>query len=320
MIGGSGDDIGSDCILQPDGSILLSAGAASHDYDIHCSFGNSTPDAWIAKLDSMGNIINSSCVGGSGYDDALKMFSGLGGSVYFCGNTSSTDGDVSGGHGADDFWLVKLDSLGSIEWQQCYGGSSDDVCNSGIRTLDGGFLLVGETYSNDGQISGHRPGSEDGLVIKTDSVGNLLWSLCLGGSENDLIRGAVETSPYHYLIAGETESNDYDVSGNHGDKDAWVVSLVENPNVVSEISPIALSQLSGSIEFGELSFKFTSEKSEEISISLFEITGKEILSRKTLSLVGQNEFKYPVSISRGIYLLKINSSMDTSCLKISCGM
>ena len=90
------------------------------------------------------------------------------GGYAFCGETRSHDGDVSGHHGDstniyDDVWVVKLNSLGVLQWQKCLGGSSEDRASCIVQTTDGGFVIAGTTSSNDGEfreiMEGTMPGS-----------------------------------------------------------------------------------------------------------------------------------------------------------------
>ncbi len=79
--------------------------------------------------------------------------------------TQSNDGDVSGNHGYYDYWVVKLDSSGDIQWQKCLGGSNIDCASSIQQTSDEGFIIAGYTYSNNGDVSGHH-GNFDYWVVK----------------------------------------------------------------------------------------------------------------------------------------------------------
>jgi len=62
------------------------------------------------------------------------------GGYIMVGKTSSNDGDISINLGLDDYWIVKIDSLGNIEWEKTYGGSWDDAAYSAHLTTDGGYI------------------------------------------------------------------------------------------------------------------------------------------------------------------------------------
>src|SRR3977135_932860 len=66
------------------------------------------------------------CYGGT-LDDFTRSFElTTDGGFAFVASTESNVGDVSGSHGAADFWLMKADASGTIQWQKCLGGSRDD--------------------------------------------------------------------------------------------------------------------------------------------------------------------------------------------------
>ena len=117
------------------------------------------------KLNSLGDIEWQKCLGGTDWDDVNPIQQTSDGGFIVAGFTESNDGDVSGNHGNDDAWVVKLNSLGDIEWQKCLGGTIDDRACSIQQTSDGGFIVTGFTYSNDGDVSGNH-GYSDYWVVK----------------------------------------------------------------------------------------------------------------------------------------------------------
>jgi len=137
----------------------------------------------------------------------------------------STAGDVIGFHGgADDIWVVKLDAIGGTEWQKALGGNGSDVVGEIQQTTDGGYILVGTTSSNNGDISGNH-GSADCWVVKLDALGVIEWQHALGGSAADGAYAVEEAQDGGFVLAGVSSSTDHDVIGNHGGADAWVVKL-----------------------------------------------------------------------------------------------
>jgi hypothetical protein len=187
--------------------------------------GNHGPDdSWVAKLDSGGSIEWQRCLGGTQEDVTFNVQLTRDGGYILAGNTWSNDGDVSGNHGNCDFLIFKITSTGFIQWQKSLGGTRPDYGTSVTQTKDGGFIFSGYTLSNDGDVSGNH-GLYDAWVGKLDSAGILLWQKCLGGIENDYAYSILQTRGGSYTVAGATRSNDGDVSGNHGDRDSWIVNL-----------------------------------------------------------------------------------------------
>ncbi len=178
-----------------------------------------------AAVEEVPYITWQKCLGGSSLDDVLSIQQTSDGGYIVAGYTGSDDGDVSGKHGDLDFWVVKLSSTGSLQWQKCLGGSSLDDARSIQQTSDGGYVVAGYAYSNDGDVSGNHGNAADFWVVKLSSTGSLQWQKCLGGSGDDGVGSIQQTSDGGYIVAGSTNSNDGDVSGNHGDLDFWVVKL-----------------------------------------------------------------------------------------------
>jgi len=102
---------------------------------------------------------------------------------------------TSFGAGAGDVFLLKINSNGDTLWTRTFGGSSTDVGWSVDATTDRGFIIAGETQS-------FGYGGSDIYVIRTDSVGNILWSRTFGGTRDDAGRAIKQTSDGGYIIAG----------------------------------------------------------------------------------------------------------------------
>jgi hypothetical protein len=108
--------------------------------------------------------------------------------------------------GSSDFWLVKVDTTGNVEWNNTYGQwYMDDPC-SVVETSDGGFALFGTTLSIVGNL-------EDYLLVKTDSYGNMLWNKTYGTSDREYGSSMVETSDGGYALAGSIMSSNSNYTG-----------------------------------------------------------------------------------------------------------
>lgn len=77
------------------------------------------------------------------------------GGYLVAGYANSTDFDVTGNHGEDDVWILKLNSIGDLIWQKSLGGLNDDQALAMCKTNDGHFIIAGSSESNDGDVSGH---------------------------------------------------------------------------------------------------------------------------------------------------------------------
>ena len=159
---------------------------------------------------------------------AIKMT--CDGGYVLAGGTSSNNGDVTENHGSQDFWIVKINYSGAIEWQRCYGGSGYDEAYDIQQTADSGYIAVGRTYSVDGDVTGNHGGC-DIWAIKISSTGALQWQKCLGGSDYEEANSVCQTRSGDYIIAGITKSVDGDVTESHGASDSWIIKLTSTGNI-----------------------------------------------------------------------------------------
>lgn len=170
--------------------------------------------------------------GGNAFDYANDIQQTADGGFIVVGFSTSNDGDVSGNHGGRDFWVVKLDTTKNISWQISLGGSGDDAPAMVRQVFDGGYIIVGTTSSNYGNITGYHGGEGDIWLVKLSSEGVLQWQKCYGGSDFDYATSMDLTNEGGYIIGGSTASTDGDVTVNHGSFDSWVMKLDLLGNII----------------------------------------------------------------------------------------
>ena len=187
-------------------------------------------DYWIVKLNSNADIEWEKAYGGSSTDEAKSIQQTIDGGYIVAGSTISNDGDVTNNNGYTDAWILKLSTNGNIEWQKTYGGSAGDALINIKQTIDGGYIAVGYTGSDDGDIPNNK-GYFDAWIIKIAANGNLEWTKTFGGTNGDWINNTQQTTDGEYLIAGQTQSNNGDITNNHGNADLWVIKLQANGNL-----------------------------------------------------------------------------------------
>jgi hypothetical protein len=227
-LGGSGRDEANSIMQTMDDGYIIAGYTTSSDGDISGYKGKG--DAWIAKLDYYGNLQWQRCLGGSEIDVAFSVKQTVDGGYVVACQTYSNDKDVTDNYGDSDYWIVKLDADGNIEWQKCIGGSSIELANDIIQTQDFGYVIAGYTRSNDEDVSGYTDGG-DAWIVKLDNSGNLVWQKCLGGSNFDELSSIQDTQDGGFITAGNTLSDDGDVSGYHDYYDAWVVKIDGAANI-----------------------------------------------------------------------------------------
>ncbi len=224
--GSSNHDYATSIIQNPAGEYVVAGNSFSRDGDIKEKKNKGGDDAWIVILTENGKIKKHNNLGGFKRDMANAIDNTTDGGYIMAGYTESNEQDVKGNHGKSDMWIVKLKPNGKKKWQKTLGGSETDIAYDVKQTSDGGYIVVGETNSVDGNISS-KQGSYDFWVLKLTEKGRMMWQKCLGGSGDDVAKSVIETDDGGFLIAGETNSRDGHVKGNNGAFDIWLVKLSE---------------------------------------------------------------------------------------------
>jgi len=152
--------------------------------------------------------------GGTGEDFAYALVQTGDGGYALAGNTASF------GVGGDDFWLIKTNATGNMQWNKTHGGTSDDGASALVQTGDGGYALAGWTTS-------FGAGDYDFWLIKTDADGNAQWNKTYGGTAQDWVGALVQTADGGYALTGST------YSFGAGQNDFWLVKTDELGNMQS---------------------------------------------------------------------------------------
>jgi hypothetical protein len=221
-LGGSGNEEGRSIQQTADGGFVAIGESGSNDGDAKGNHGGK--DMWVVKLSDSGALEWQKSLGGSGDEEGDAIQQAADGGYIAVGFSDSDDGDVSGNHGEIDAWLVKLTGSGALEWQKSLGGGGMDNGRSVQQTADGGYVVIGDSYSNDGDSKGNH-GGKDMWVVKLSDSGALEWQKSLGGGGYEEGYAIQQTADGGFIAVGLTFSNDGDVSGNHGETDAWLVKL-----------------------------------------------------------------------------------------------
>ena len=200
-IGGCCSDAGECIQLTDDGGYII--------VGITESYGCGHYDIWLIKVDSEGNEEWNKTFGGSGDDFGFSIQQTSDGGYIIAGCTESY------GSGNSDIWLIKTDSNGNEEWNKTFGGRDVERGYAVLETIDGGYIIAGDTES-------YGSGNSDIWLIKTDSNGNEEWNKTFGGSHYEKIgyHNAIQrTADGGYIIIGCTSSYG---AGNY---DAWVIKV-----------------------------------------------------------------------------------------------
>ena len=203
---GNGKEWGHSLVETSDGGFAIVGGTGS--------FGAGGNDFWLVKTDANGNMEWNQTYGGAESESAEALIKTSDGGFAIAGDTHSF------GAGEEDFWLVKTDSYGNLEWNQTYGGPGHDYANSLIETSDGGYAIGGSFDPDYEDPFGDR----DLWIVKTDSYGNMEWNRTYRDSPSNYCSDLVETNDGGYLLAGNTGR--YLVEAN-----IWIIKTDEQGNI-----------------------------------------------------------------------------------------
>lgn len=239
--GGSGEDTARAIIATTDGGYAVLGFSNSIDGDLN---GKTTDvnDYWLLKLDASGELQWSKTYGGSKDDRGQSLVQTRDGGFALTGYAMSDDGDGSVNKGFHDNWIIKVNATGDIEWEKSFGFSGHDHSYDLLETEDGGLFFVGfldiTSAQADGNTEKNRSLSAHGVGefwgTKLDAKANLEWRGYFGGTNNDRAHSVVRADDGGYVMAGFTESNDFDIENARGSYDFWIVKLDDKGNMVWE--------------------------------------------------------------------------------------
>ena len=178
------------------------------------------------------NILWQRTIGGSDWDQpSFISKTNDGGFVVGGFSESNISGEkTENSRGGYDYWVVKFDNSGNIQWQKTLGGDQDDYLRKIIQISDDGYIVLG--YSSSG-ISGDKTensqGGTDYWILKLDVSGNIMWQKTIGSDDNDTVADVEQAADGGFLIGGTASS------GVSGDKtvvgDVWILKLDVNGNI-----------------------------------------------------------------------------------------
>ena len=241
------------------------------------SFGAGLNDILILKLNLSGDVEWQKTYGGSLEEEAYFIRQTIDGGYIVAGFSNSY------GAGSFDFCVLKLTVDGTIEWQKLYGGIKSDKAYSIQQTIDGGYIVVGETYS-------FGAGNEDVWILKLNILGEIEWQKTYGGSLADKAHSIQQTSDGGYIVAGPTSSY------GSGKQDLLILKLfsngyidsfcefINNSNAVVTnlgLTPVDISIILEDTNIPPSTLDITFQDSESVTYSL--CSGKHTLSITTSS-------------------------------------
>lgn len=178
----NGADFGHGIVQLEDSSYVITGSSSS--------FSDSPSQAFLLKVDSVGNYIWSNHYGGSEMESGRRVLYQQNFGFFICGYTNSI------GNGGFDYYLAKVNENASLEWEASYGGSGWEKVHDAAMTLDTGTIMVGETSSN-------ATDNKDMYIVRTDSNGDTLWTKTMGGPGDDFISSIRRYDDTLYALGGQ---------------------------------------------------------------------------------------------------------------------
>lgn len=334
-IGGNDHDFLKSLQQTADGGYIIGGSSLSQ--------GSSSPDKteqnigigedyWVVKLDASGTIVWDNTIGGTNTDELNSIQQTADGGYILAGysfSNSSSD-KTEDNFGASDYWVVKLDASGTVEWDNSLGGTDYDYLNSVQQTQDGGYILGGRSFSNSSSDkTENRIGGYDFWVVKLNASGVKEWDKTIGGTRSERLNSIQQTDDGGYILGGNSESNSSSdkTEDNIGENDYWVVKLnasgtIEWDNTIGGtdedyLSEIQLTNDGGYILGGYSRSNSSGDKSEN-AIGSYDYWVVKLNASGTLewdNTIGGTNDDFLSSIqqtSDGGYILGGSSDSDSS--------
>lgn len=228
--GFSGHDHSYDIIETTDGGLFFSGflDITSAIADGYSEKGTSSLTAhgvgefWGTKLDANGNMLWRKYFGGTNNDRSHAVVQSEDGGFVLSGFTESEDFDINASRGSYDFWVIKIDLNGELLWERSFGGSGIEISYDMTKTTDNGYVIVGNTFSLDKDVSKNH-GESDVWMIKIDDTGTLVWEQNFGGPAFDAAQSVSLSTDGGFIISGNSKSIAIDVNANAGENDIWLI-------------------------------------------------------------------------------------------------
>ncbi len=233
VYGGSHDDQAVSACQTSDGGYAVLATTNSNNGDVTGFKGGQ--DIWLLRIDSIGNLLWEKTFGSSA--EATSIANTPDNGFIILGNSNSSDTDVPfhyGGMFADDWVVLKTDSMGNKQWCKDLGGTLEESMGGSILVIDSFYYLISSSNSTDHDCTDtawHAGVNtlEDYHVLKIDKNGNVLWDSSFGGSNNDVINFAIyDIRDSTIVITGTSGSHNYMVTDSHGGEDFWIMKVNKN--------------------------------------------------------------------------------------------
>lgn len=242
------------------------------------SFGAAKRNIYLLKTNSIGDTSWTRTFGGDSSDAGKSVQQTYDGGYILTGYTESY------GAGDKDFWLIKTDSNGIMEWDKTFGGSYEERGESVCQTNDSGYIITGNTES-------YGNGNSDVYIVRTDIDGDTIWTSTYGWSNQDWGRCIEQTDDGGYIIAGDTYT-----SLSTGEYDMYVIKLDSETGIkcksIERTNMINIKNYPNPF-VSSTNIYLIIEQEQIINLSVYDIKGQRIKNIINRSLpIGNYNFKW----------------------------
>ncbi len=266
------------------------------------SYGAGGEDVWLIKTNANGDTLWTKTFGGPDDDRAFFGKQTSDGGYIITGRTYSY------GAGNYDLWLIKTNANGDTLWTKTFGGTGSDAGFSVQETIDGGYIIVGQTYS-------YGAGGGDFWLVKTDANGNTMWTKTFGGTNEDRGYSVQQTSDGGYIITG------YTWSYGAGAADLWLIKTTSDI-AVEEAKSFTPERLfitaSSNLSKDLINIWYANSRTGPVLVTVYNLAGQ-----KVATLVDRVQDKgifnlswRPINLGSGVYFLSLKTSGGEKAIKV----
>lgn len=296
-------------------------------------------DYWIIKLDEEGNELWQRTLGGDKDDTLFALTQTNDGGFIAGGNSSSgaTNSKSKSNQNGTDFWILKFDKTGTIEWQETYNYGKNDVLTSIVENKDGTFLIGGYAQSESVQKSvgkntprpsgtprkegKDKEGINDYIALKIKATGEEIWTQTVGSKGDEVLKKLFETRDGGYILAGTSlfpsggvaesrggSSNDR--KSTMGGSDFWIVKLRDKEKKIEEKQKIEAIP-NPAISYTNVIVTYDYQKG---TATLFDLSGRIM---QTIQLTGEKIIPVDLSnLPQGIYIIEVKTDVSKDGVKV----
>lgn len=319
VIGGSDDEYVSiyrnSLSPAPNNGCYIVGSTFSTDFDCtglhHPAFSNHA-DAYVARLDSSGNILWHRCLG-TPFDpnssEGNAIYPDGKGGILVAANADTSGGDISHHIGSYDFWIIAIDSNGNKTWDNCYGTiDTYEYPYTICKSIDGSIWISGFSNKKGGEVDTSF-GNGDAWIVHTDSLGDFLSSKVLGTTGWDEATTSYPLSGSDVLVGGfysaagaaggEFPTNYY------GLQDIFIAKLAPWTTGINDISTEDRFNIFPNPAKDLINIKSLTNDQDQYQIRIMDAFGRIIYSNES-EINGIIQLSVD-NYARGIYLLSITN-------------